>query len=179
MKKLVRKSIITPNDRLNPVREEAALRYLQLRRGRGIYDSAHKVSKIAEKFVGEPKSKNAASLRLLKLRWQEIIGEQLAKLCHPEAIRGKTLVLRANGAAVPLLNMREKEILGLAALGCGVHFAKLGFISAPLQKPQPIKAKPKPLDSAASIELERKLDRVQSEGLKKALRLFNMSVQNK
>lgn len=179
MTNLTRKSNITPRIAINPKTEALALEYLRANRGRPIYEPKPNVSKVAANIIGEPKNKNAANLHILKLRWREIVGEQMASLCIPEAIRGKNLVLRANGAAVPLLHMREKEILGLAALGCGVHFSKLNFVNAPLINKNKQKPKPQPIDIAQSMELERKLERVQSEGLKKALRLFNISVQSK
>lgn len=157
--------------------EELALKYLTQNRGRAIYEPTGKLSKFAAKVVGAPKNPNAQRLQTLKLRWREIVGDNLANICAPEAIRAKTLVLRANGAATPLLHMRANEIMGLAALACGAHFAKLSFVQAPLRaKPTP---KPKPLDAAAMQAFESKLAKVQSEGLKNALRQFNAAVQSR
>ena len=179
MRPLTRQKVLPKPENIDPNRESIALEYLRRNRGRGPYEPATKLSNIASKIIGTPKKSSAAQIRLLKLRWTEIIGEQLAKICAPEAIRGKTLVLRANGAATPLLQMRQKEILGLAALGCGVHFSKLSFIHAPLVKKPLTQQRPRPLDAKEAEILEGKLKRVQSEGLKKALRLFNMAVQGK
>lgn len=165
---------------LDRAKEETALGFLAKNRGRAIYEPTKKLGKILT--TQHPIKKDDAGkkkLAILNQRWLEIVGPETAKICSPEAIKGKTLVLRANAAVALVLQMREKEILGLASLAIGIAFNKLTLIHAPIAKPTAKRSQPKPLDAHQSAQLEKKLECVQSLGLKNAIRMLNTHVQNR
>lgn len=157
--------------------EEIAIKYLEKMRGRGVYEPERTLGKCLLPFETKGKSAAGKSLYALKENWTNIVGEKLSNVCAPEALKGKTLVLRAIGAATPLLQMRTKEILGLASLACGINLSKLSFIQAkPEKKPQTRTFAP--LDAAKSAEIEKKIENISSERLKNAIRMLNVAFDN-
>lgn len=159
----------------SPEEEALALRFLEARRGRRIQQPPPTVARLLERRLEtDPKAarRAGAALATIKLRWPEIAGEKLARLCQPEAVRKDTLVLRTTSAAAPLLQMRATEILGLVALAGGPPLKKLSLVRAPLSAigtPPPRRA-PRPLPAARAAELERKLETVAAARLKEAVR---------
>lgn len=181
MSRYIKKSTIEKIERpvkLDSSSEARALEFLAKNRARPMYDSSKPIGKIVQNQIPGKGEANKQRLNSLILRWKEIIGENTSKLCQPEAIKGKTLVLRVNGAAASLLQMRSKEILGLASLASGISLNKLSFIQAPNKKPASTRTIIKPLDAAQSAILEEKLKNVHSEGLKNAIRMLNTYIQN-
>lgn len=162
---------------LNRDTEAIAIKFLEKKRGRGLYSPEKALGKCLSGFENKGKSGNNKSLQALKGNWTNIVGEKLAALCTPEAIKGKSLVLRAIGAATPLLQMRNREILGLASLASGVNFTKISFIQAKLEKPQKNRAFT-PLDAAQSNEVENRIANIQSDRLKNAIRMLNTAINN-
>ncbi|MEK7660901.1 MAG: DciA family protein [Pseudomonadota bacterium] len=164
---------------LDLAKEAVALAFLAKNRGRAIYEPTKKLGKILASRSAGKDDASKKRLSILTQRWREIVGVETAKLCQPEAINGKTLALRTNAAAALVLQMREKEILGLVSLAIGTNFNKLRFIHAPTSKATAKKLQIKPLDAHQSAQLEKKLECVQSLGLKNAIRVLNTHVQNR
>jgi hypothetical protein len=162
--------------------EELALRFLEARRGRRVQQAPPTLSALIERQMSRADDgasgaagaarRQAASLSRIKLRWPQIVGEKLAGVCQPEALRKDTLVLRTTSAAAPLLQMRATELLGLVALAGGPPLKKLAFVRAPLSAigPAPRKRIPSPLPAAAAAELEARLAPVEAQRLKEAIR---------
>jgi hypothetical protein len=173
------KQIIQRPNKLDPTNEQLALKILSAKRGRGINDGAKDLGKIAQSFAPNAKSEKIKQLQNLKNQWRDIMGENIAKLCTPEAIKGKTLCLRVIGAASPLIEMRKREILGLATLASGTELSKLQMIQSKLTKPDDKNLKLQPLDAQQSQMVEEKLAPLSNERLKNALRLLNGYILNK
>lgn len=157
--------------------EETAIKFLEKMRGRGVFQPEKMLGKCLTQFESKSKTTSIKTLSTLKDNWANIVGEKLSNVCAPEAIKGKTLVLRAIGAATPLLQMRSKEILGLAALACGVNLSKLSFIQAKPEKKNQIRAFA-PLDAEKSAIIEKKIENIGSERLKNAIRMLNVAIDN-
>ena len=89
----------------SPDEEALALRFLEARRGRRIQQPPPTVARLLERRLEtDPKAarRAGAALATIKLRWPEIVGEKLARLCQPEAVRKDTLVLRTTSASSTL-----------------------------------------------------------------------------
>jgi hypothetical protein len=162
--------------------DELALRFLEARRGRRIQQAPPTLSALIERQMTKAEAgasgaagaarRMAASLSRIKLRWPQIVGEKLAGVCQPEALRKDTLVLRTTSAAAPLLQMRATELLGLVALAGGPPLKKLAFVRAPLSAigPPPRRRAPRPLPAAAAAELEERMAPLDDARLKEAIR---------
>lgn len=165
-------------NKLSPQNEELALKFLSKKRGKMVNMMPRNLGDIARNLVPNAKTDKNYQLKQLKNKWPEIVGEKIAKLCQPEAIKGKVLVLRAIGAATPLLQMRNNEILGLSSLACGINFSKLSFIQTKLSVENNNKNKLKPLDAIQTQEIEEKLANIENKRLKNAIRMLNLYIQN-
>jgi|GEM_PF-3093357 len=170
--------IVRPQS-LDSASESFALDFLAKNRGRAIYEPTKKLGKIIANQQFSKDDNSARRLATLTQRWQDILGQETANQCAPHAIKGKTLVIRVNPASAIVLQMREKEILGLVSLAIGVNLNKLTLIHAPIAKNTPVNINLKPLDAHQSALLEKKLECVQSPGLKNAIRVLNTYVQNR
>ena len=165
-------------NKLSPANEELALKFLSKKRGRAANMGPRNLGDIARGFVPNSKTDKGRELRQLKEKWPEIIGEKISKLCMPDAIKGKTLIVRAIGAATPLLQMRTNEILGLASLACGINFTKLSFVQTKLERPNTKKTSLRDLNAHEAKELDEKLSNISSQRLKNAIRMLNLYIQN-
>lgn len=164
--------------KLNPQDESLALKFLSIKRGRGNYGGSKDLGKIAKQFAPNAKDNKSAQLQNLKEKWREIMGENIAKLSFPDAITGKTLHLKVVGAASPLLQMRSKEILGMASLAIGIELTKLNMVQTKLPKQEQKKAKLKPLDAHESAKIEETINHIDNEHLKNTIRMLNCYIQN-
>ena len=164
--------------KLNQADESLALKFLSIKRGRGNYGGSRDLGKIAKQFAPNAKDNKSTQLQNLKEKWREIMGENIAKLSFPDAISGKTLQLKVVGAASPLLQMRSKEILGMASLAIGIELTKLNMLQTKLPKPDAKKPKLKPLDASEIAKVEETMTHIESERLKNAIRMLNCYIQN-
>ncbi len=163
--------------KLNRQNEEIAIKFLEKKRGRGVYEPEKALGNFLSNIGSQTKSNTNKTLNILKGNWTNIVGEKMAELCTPEALKGKTLVLSAIGAATPLLQMRSNEIIGLASLACGVNFSKISFIQAKPKTSRKTKTF-EPLDAGKAAQIEKKIANIQSEGLKNAIRMLNTAIAN-
>jgi hypothetical protein len=162
--------------------EALALKLLEARRGKRAWAPPSGAGRMVERIVdaslgragsdGSGTRRMAAMLASLRLRWPQIVGEKLAALCQPDALRKDALVLRTSSAAAPLLQMRAGELLGLVALAGGPQLKKLVLVRAPLhtasRRSGGVRARP--LAAAEAAELDRRLEPVGSARLKEAIR---------
>lgn len=163
-------------DKLDPLTEEIAFKYLLGRRARPIWDGHKTPSTIATNFLPEQGSKNTKALFNLQNRWQEIIGEKLSSITKPESINGKTLTIRTNASASTLIQMRQDEILGASMLATGIKFEKLRLVHAPIKRN--INKTIAPLSASQKANIDKRLENIEHEGLKDALRLLETYIQN-
>ena len=176
---------ISPKPSLQPDLEHTALSYLALRRGRNIRIVEKPLKRALGNIIPQKKGAKPNRLKELQANWEVTAGDKLAKLCFPESLRGKTATLRANGSAVPMLQMRAKEILGIISLATGTTYGALKFIQAPIKKNVTFQkgakvAKPIiPLDSAEIKNIEGKLQNIQSDSFKRAIINLSTIIKNK
>lgn len=165
-------------NKLSPQNEELALKYLSKKRGKFVKMIPRNLGEITSNIIPSSKTDKSKYLKQLKDKWPEIVGEKIAKLCFPEAIKGKNLILRTIGAATPLLQMRANEILGLSSLASGVNLSKLSFVQTKLEIRKDKKNNLKPLDAEQSQAIEEKLAKIENKRLKNAIRMLNIYIQN-
>jgi len=123
----------------------------------------------------------------LKSRWNEVVGEQLSKLCEPvRIIKGKgrpgTLEIRVAGAYAPLIQHQSQVVIDRINLYLGTGtIDRLRLIQGPLsvqpKATQP--ARPKPLNAAEELRLRESVSDVTDEKLRDALLKLGRGVLQK
>ena len=123
----------------------------------------------------------------LKSRWNEVVGEQLSKLCEPvRIIKGKgrpgTLEIRVAGAYAPLIQHQSQVVIDRINLYLGTGtIDRLRLIQGPLsvqpKATQP--ARPKPLNAAEELRLRESVSDVADEKLRNALLKLGRGVLQK
>ena len=123
----------------------------------------------------------------LKTRWNEVVGEQLSKLCEPvRIIKGKgrpgTLEIRVAGAYAPLIQHQSQVVIDRINLYLGTGtIDRLRLIQGPLsvqpRAPQP--ARPKPLNATEELQLRESVSDVTDEKLRNALLKLGRGVLQK
>ena len=128
----------------------------------------------------------------LKSRWDEVVGEQLSKLCEPvRIIKGKggrsgflagTLEIRVAGAYAPLIQHQSQVVIDRINLYLGSGtIDRLRLIQGPLsvqpRAPQP--SRPKPLNAAEELRLRESVSDVADEKLRNALLKLGRGVLQK
>ncbi len=123
----------------------------------------------------------------LKSRWNEVVGEQLSKLCEPvRIIKGKgrpgTLEIRVGGAYAPLIQHQSQVVIDRINLYLGTGtIDRLRLIQGPLSvKPQTAQpTRPKPLNAAEELRLRESVGDVADEKLREALLKLGRGVLQK
>jgi len=123
----------------------------------------------------------------LKSRWNEVVGEQLSKLCEPvRIIKGKgrpgTLEIRVAGAYAPLIQHQSQVVIDRINLYLGTGtIDRLRLIQGPLsvqpKAAQP--ARPKPLNAAEELRLRESLGDVSNDRLRETLLKLGRAVLQK
>ena len=123
----------------------------------------------------------------LKTRWNEVVGEQLSRLCEPvRIIKGKgrpgTLEIRVAGAYAPLIQHQSQVVIDRINLYLGSGtIDRLRLIQGPLSvkpgAPQPVR--PKPLNAAEELRLRESVSDVGDEKLREALLKLGRGVLQK
>ena len=126
------------------------------------------------------------SARHLQLRWPEIVGDALAKLCQPvKLIKAQVkptaksskkpdgvLELRCESVYAALLSHQSPQIIDRVNLFLGkgtiakVRFVQLGLNSVSAEKP---KTSRRPLDAGEELKLHEMLQDVEDDALKQSL----------
>jgi hypothetical protein len=158
----------------DPQSEAMASAYLGVRRGKPMRSGPPSLAQTVRALLPDAVRKAGPGVRELQVRWSDIVGEKLASVSEPDAIKGESLVLKVAAAAAPLLQMRANEILGLVRLAGFDRVKKLSLIRAPLirsnlAKEASARTRAQPLDAQARRQIESELESVQDEKLKQAL----------
>ena len=123
----------------------------------------------------------------LKARWNEVVGEQLSRLCEPvRIIKGKgrpgTLEIRVAGAYAPLIQHQSQVVIDRINLYLGTGtIDRLRLIQGPLsvqaKTTQP--SRPKPLNAAEELRLRESVSDVTDEKLRETLLKLGRSILQK
>ncbi|ESQ76801.1 DUF721 domain-containing protein [Asticcacaulis sp. AC402] len=134
----------------------------------------------------------------LQRRWQEIVGDKLARLCEPVRVikgrpgsaagsppgspHGGALEIRVQGAYAPLIQHQSGALIDRINLFLGgKSVERLRIIQGPLAtKPRtPPPPKPQPLTAAEDLALQQELGDVSDEKVRTALLKLGRSVLRK
>ncbi|MEN9855283.1 MAG: hypothetical protein RL186_718 [Pseudomonadota bacterium] len=167
-------------DALDPRIEALATTYLTHRRGKAQWSGPPSLAKLAARLVPEKARASGIGISQLSLRWRDIVGDKIASISQPDAIKGETLVIKVVAAAAPLLTMRSAEIIGLVRLAGANKIKRLSFVRAPLSNLQPQRTPPRaaPMDAAAQRARDKMLEQVETPELKDALRRLADATSN-
>lgn len=125
-------------------------------------------------------------LAQLSRRWNDIVGETIARICEPSKIvksrLQNVLEIRVAGAYAALLQHQQATLLDRINLFLGQsEISRLKFIQGPLQHKDSVPAKPLkvPLNAAEELALLHTLDTVDDKALKDSLLKLGRAVLQK
>lgn len=156
---------------LDPAYEAAATAWLSARRGKAVWSGPPPIARMIENLIPPDQRKGGMTVKELQSRWRDVVGEKLASICQPDAIKGETLVVRVVAAAAPLLAMRTNEIVGLVRLAGASRIRKLSLVRGPLMSRAQAKSARthRKLTATEQRKLDEQLEQVSQPGLKAAL----------
>ena len=165
----------------DPALEAVATGWLSQRRGKAVRGGPPDLSRLINGLIPPEARKGGFGVKDLQRNWTEIVGEKLASISAPDAIKGETLVLKVAAAAAPLLTMRSAEIIGLVRLAGANKIKRLSMVRSSIKTPGAAASlrKPPPMDAAAQRELDQQLAKVEQPALKAALKRLAEAVSDK
>ncbi|MFZ4070156.1 MAG: DciA family protein [Caulobacterales bacterium] len=158
----------------NPDWEDDAVALLDQMRGRPVIKGPPNAGATVSALLKPILPPDGATLRDLKRRWVEIMGERLAQLTEPEKLvkreTGATLTIRAVASAAPFVQHQAPLLKERCALA-GLIVAEITIKQGPLSKPPPANVRPlaKPLSPEEERALAAALASVPDDRLKEAL----------
>ena len=181
---LPRPPLPRPDGPLDARLEEAAIRALELRRGKAVYRGGPPGAGALAARLMRPLAKGGASgksLDEIKRQWRDIVGEKLAQMTEPEkltssAATGRVLTIKVAGPAAPFVQHQTPLLLERCNLA-GADLTRLTIKQGALARPAP---NVRPLSAPLSADEERlllaSLQDVGSPRLKAALLRLGRSV---
>jgi hypothetical protein len=129
------------------------------------------LSHLEKKFAGQD-----LGIHGLSLRWSEIVGATLGRICEPvKIVRAKSsqiLEIRVSGAYAALLQHQTGVLLDRIHLYLGrKEIEKLRFVQGPLSQKQndPVNPRHRPLSATEEMALKQSVEHILDEKLQKTL----------
>lgn len=121
---------------LDPIEEARARVRLKYMRARRAHPGAPAIGLVAQRISRKSKSGKLPAIRLLRQRWEHIVGPKLYRFCRPEKITGtkgdRTLVLKVLPAAAPLIQHQSATIRERVSVAAGGDVTKIKLVQGPL-----------------------------------------------
>ncbi|MEM8616106.1 MAG: DciA family protein [Pseudomonadota bacterium] len=121
---------------LDPIEEARARVRLRYSRAKPVFGGPKTIGQAALKKARGLMPQRGASLSRLRLNWTGIVGEQLARLCHPDKLSpvrgGQQLTLRVIPAAAGLVQHQGEMIRQRVSVAAGGTIVKLKLVQGPL-----------------------------------------------
>ena len=154
---------------LDPLEEARARVKLRYTKAKPVHPGPNTVGTAAMRLARKKLPKKAATLSRLKVNWQDIVGEQLARLCRPEKLTpakgGRRLTLMVVPAAAGLVQHQSEIIRQRVSVAAGGDITAIKILQGHVgTAPKHVRSKPVPLTleqkeallaSARSIEDEK------------------------
>lgn len=131
---------------LDPIAEAEARIRLRYSRARSVRQTGKSIGLIAERIARKTCSDKGPAIGQLKLRWREIVGEDIAKYCRPEKLSGakhaRTLTLKVLPAAAPMIQHQSETIRARVSVAAGGEVSAIKIVQGALTK-TPVKPRPR------------------------------------
>lgn len=121
---------------LDPVEEARARVRLRYTKAKPLHPGPGTIGKAAQRLTRKALPSKGATITRLKVEWEAIVGEQLARLCRPEKLGasrgGRQLTLRVIPAAAGLVQHQGEMIRQRVSVAAGGDITALKIIQGPL-----------------------------------------------
>lgn len=108
---------------LDPLEEARARVKLRYAKAKPVHPGPGTIGKAAMRLTRKSLPKKGATLSRLKVQWEDIVGEQLARLCRPEKLTpakgGRKLTLTVIPAAAGLVQHQSEMIRQRVSVAAG------------------------------------------------------------
>ncbi|MDJ0922742.1 MAG: DciA family protein [Henriciella sp.] len=156
---------------LDPVEEARARVRLRYAKAKPVHPGPGSIGSAAKRLTRKALPTKGATITRLKVEWESIVGEQLARLCRPEKLGasrgGRRLTLRVIPAAAGLVQHQSEMIRQRVSVAAGGDITALKLVQGPLTASNKSTPAPRPhvplseaqrealLASAADIDDEK------------------------
>lgn len=138
---------------LDPLEEARARVRLRYTKAKAVHPGPGTVGKAAMRIARKTLPKSAATIGKLKLNWEDIVGEQLSRLCRPEKLGatrgGRQLTLKVIPAAAGLVQHQSEMIRQRVSVAAGGDITKIKLIQGPISGVSARTPRPRPLPLTA------------------------------
>lgn len=167
---------MTTRSTLDPLEEARARIRLRYAKAKPVHPGPGTIGKAAMRLARKQMPKSGATINRLKLDWEQIVGEQLSRLCRPEKLSaargGRQLTLKVVPAAAGLVQHQSEMIRQRVSVAAGGDITKLKLIQGPLTSSGPVTRSGKthtPLTPAQREALLESASRIEDEKLRSAI----------
>ncbi|MCR9080294.1 MAG: DciA family protein [Hyphomonadaceae bacterium] len=130
---------------LDPLEEARARVKLRYAKAKPVHPGPGTIGKAAMRLTRKALPKSGATLSRLKVQWPDIVGEQLARLCHPEKLTpakgGRRLTLMVIPAAAGLVQHQSEMIRQRVSVAAGGDITAIKILQGQIGT-APRRAKP-------------------------------------
>lgn len=121
---------------LDPLEEARARVRLRYAKAKAVHPGPGTLGKAAMRLTRRKAPKSGATIGKLKLDWENIVGEQLNRLCRPEKLSatrgGRLLTLKVIPAAAGLVQHQSEMIRQRVSVVAGGDITKIKLMQGPL-----------------------------------------------
>jgi len=121
---------------LDPLEEARARVRLRYTKAKAVHPGPGTLGKAAMRLTRKKAPKTGATIGKLKLDWENIVGEQLNRLCRPEKLGatrgGRLLTLKVIPAAAGLVQHQSEMIRQRVSVIAGGDITKIKLVQGPL-----------------------------------------------
>jgi hypothetical protein len=121
---------------LDPIEEARARIRLRHAKAKPVHPGPGTLGKAAMRVTRRKAPKTGATISRLKLDWEDIVGEQLNRLCRPEKLGasrgGRMLTLKVIPAAAGLVQHQSEMIRQRVSVAAGGDITTIKLVQGPL-----------------------------------------------
>lgn len=159
---------------LDPLEEARARVKLRYAKAKPVHPGPGTIGKAAMRLTRKTLPKKAPTLSRLKLDWESIVGEQLARLCRPEKLTpakgGRRLTLTVIPAAAGLVQHQSEIIRQRVSVAAGGDITAIKILQGHFgSPPKPGKVSSVPLTEAQRDALLASAQNIDDEKLRAAI----------
>ncbi len=166
---------------LDPLQEARARIQLRYAKAKPVHPGPGTLGKAAMRLTRKALPQKGATLSRLRLQWEQIVGEQLARLCRPEKLSptkgGRKLTLTVIPAAAGLVQHQSEMIRQRVSVTAGGNITAIKILQGYFGANQEMsKAKPVPLTREQSEALIASAQNIEDHKLRAAIVALGQAV---